>query len=135
MSEERPPIVDELLGGPFPCCLTTLDRGGSPYSVVVWCAPVGEMVTVNATESVWLNNLRRDPRASLLVVDTRNILRYVSIRGRAAAIDPDVDYAHIDALSEVYDGHPYAYSRPEEVPRYRVSIRIEKLRTTDIATA
>jgi len=135
MSEPRPAIFDELLAGPYPCCLTTLDGAGNPYGVVVWCGSLGDMVAVNATESVWLNNLRRDSRASLIIVDTRNILRYLAIRGRVADVTPDGEYAHINSLSEVYEGRPYAYSTPEDVPRYRVAIAIEKLRTTDIATA
>ena len=135
MSEPRPAIFDELLARPYPCCLTTLDGAGNLYGVVVWCGSFRDMVAVNATESVWLNNLRRDPRASLIIVDTRNILRYLSIRGRVADVTPDGDYAHINSLSEVYEGRPYAYSTPEDVPRYRVAIAIEKLRTTDIATA
>jgi len=135
MSDERPAIVDELLGGPYPCCLTTLDGGGNPYSVVVWCGAQGRDVAVNATESVWLTNLRRDPRASLLVVDTANILRYVSIRGRVADVSVDRDYAHINSLSEVYEGRPYAYSSPDEVTRYRVVVAVERLRSTDIAAA
>jgi PPOX class probable F420-dependent enzyme len=135
MSEPRPAIFDELLAGPYPCCLTTLDGAGNPYSVVVWCGSFGDMVAVNATESVWLKNLHRDPRVSVLIVDTANILRYVSIRGRVADMTPDRDYAHINSLSEVYEGRPYAYSTPEDVPRYRVAITVDKLRTTDIATA
>jgi PPOX class probable F420-dependent enzyme len=135
MTAARPAIFDELLAGPYPCCLTTLDGGGNPYSVVVWCGPHGELVAVNATESVWLNNLRRDPRASLLVVDTANILRYVSIRGRVSEVSPDRDYAHINSLSEVYEGRPYGYSTPEDVPRFRVTITVERLRTTEISAA
>jgi len=135
MSEPRPAIFDELLAGPYPCCLTTLDGAGNPYGVVVWCGSFRDMVAVNATESVWLNNLRRDPRASLIIVDTRNILRYLSIRGRVADVTPDGDYAHINSLSEVSVSLNKDYSTHEDVPRYRVAIAIEKLRTTDIATA
>ena len=36
------------------------------------------------------------------------------------AIDPDADYAHIDSLSLVYEGRRYAYSTPEEAPRFKV---------------
>ena len=32
----RPPIFEELLDGPFPCTLTSLDGTGAPYGVVVW---------------------------------------------------------------------------------------------------
>jgi PPOX class probable F420-dependent enzyme len=135
MSAPRPEIFDELIGGAHPCCLTTLDGGGGPYSVVVWCGRHGDDVAVNATESVWLANIRRDPRASLLVVDTANILRYVSIRGRVTEIEEDRDYEHINGLSEVYEGRPYAYSTPADVTRYRVVVAIDKLRTTDISSA
>jgi hypothetical protein len=129
----HPPIYDELLDGPFPCTLTSLDGGGGPYGVVVWCGRLGDAVGVNAGEGVWLRNLRRDPRVGLVVVDTRNILRHVSISGRVSEISPDSDYAHIDSLSEVYEGRPYAYSTPEEVPRFRVEIEVLKVRTLDLA--
>ena len=56
-------------------------------------------------------------------------------RARLLDVTPDRDYAHINSLSEVYEGRPYAYSTPEDVPRYRVAITVDKLRTTDIATA
>lgn len=135
MNDERPPIVDELLSGPFPCALTTLNRRGEPYSVIVWCAPGGDGVTVNAGDGVWLNHLRRDPRVSLVVVDTRNILRHVSVQGRAVSIEPDIDYAHIDSLSQVYEGRPYAYSTPAEVPRFRVSIEADRIRSLDLEPA
>ena len=85
----RPDLVRELLEGPYPCCLTTLRDEGDPYAVVVWCAPEGDAVTVNATEGRWLANIRRDPRVSLVVVDTAEILRHVGIDGRVVAIEPD----------------------------------------------
>ena len=129
----HPPIYEELLDGPFPCTLNSLDANGSPYGVVVWCGRIGEAVGVNAAEGVWLRNLRRDPRASLVIVDTRNILRHVSITGRASEISLDERYAHINALSEVYEGRPYAYSTPEDVPRFRVEIEVLKVRTLDLA--
>jgi PPOX class probable F420-dependent enzyme len=135
MTDARPAIFEELLAGPYPCCLTTLDGGGNPYSVVVWCGSLGEDVAVNAAEGVWLNNLRRDPRVSLIVVDTANILRYVSVRGRVKEVQTDSDYEHIDSLSEVYEGRPYAYSTPDTVTRFRVTIAVDKLRTTDIPAA
>ena len=129
---ERPEIVDELLDGPFPCALTTLDRDGSPYSVIVWCGREGERITVNAAEGKWLRNLRREPRLSLVVVDTGNILRHVNVQGRVTGIVPDADYAHIDSLSEIYEGRPYAYSTPDEMPRFRVEIEPERVRALDL---
>ena len=128
-----PRLVEELFAGPHPCCLTTLGAAGDPYSVVVWCARDGDRVTVNAAESRWLENLRRDPRVALVVVDTENILRHVSVDGVVAAIVPDTDYAHIDSLSLIYEGRRYQYSTPEDVPRFRVEIEARRIRTVDIS--
>lgn len=127
-----PAIVDELLDGPYPCALTTLDADGSPYSVIVWCHQAGGRIAVNAADGKWLRNLRRDPRVSLAVVDTANILRHVNVQGRVLDVSADCDYAHIDSLSRVYEGRPYAYSTPAEVPRYRVEIEPQRVRTLDL---
>ena len=113
--------------------LTTLREDGSPYSVVVWCGRDGDRVTVNAAEGRWLDNLRRDPRVSLVVVDTANILRHVGIEGRVAEIEPDEDYEHIDELSRVYLGRRYPWSTPEREARFRVVIEPDRVRTVDIA--
>jgi PPOX class probable F420-dependent enzyme len=128
----NPELIDELLAGPYPCCLTTLRADSSPYSVVVWCAREGDRFTVNAAEGRWLDNLRRDPRVSFVVVDTANILRHVAVDGRVVAIEPDDDYAHIDSLARVYVGGRYQWSTPAEVPRFRVVIEPIRIRTTDI---
>jgi PPOX class probable F420-dependent enzyme len=124
-------LVRELLEGPYPCCLTTLRADGDPYGVVVWCAPEGDLLTVNAAQGRWLANLRRDPRVSLVVIDTAEILRYVGIDGRVVAIEPDLHYAHIDALSDLYQGRPYAYTTPERVPRFKVTIEALRTRAVD----
>ena len=100
-----PRLVEELFAGPHPCCLTTLGAA----------------------------DVRRDPRVALVVVDTENILRHVSVDGVVAAIEPDTDYAHIDSLSLIYEGRRYQYSTPEDVPRFRVEIEARRIRTVDIS--
>lgn len=127
-----PAIVDELLDGPYPCALTTLDADGSPYSVIVWCRRAGGRIAVNAADGKWLRNLRREPRVALVVVDTANILRHVNVQGRVTSVTPDAGYEHIDSLSRVYEGRPYAYSTPAEVPRFKVEIDPERVRTLDL---
>ncbi len=127
----RPAIVDELLSGPYPCCVTTLGPKGEPYAVYVWCAAEGARVTINAAEVRWLSNLRRDPRISLAIVDTGNILRHVTIFGRARKISEDTDYKHIDSLSQIYEGRRYQYSTPDQVPRYKVVVEPKSIRTLD----
>jgi PPOX class probable F420-dependent enzyme len=126
-------FVRELLEAPFPCAITTLDEDGRPYGVVVWCAPEGDQVTVNGGESRWLRNLRRDPRVSLVVVDTANILRHVAVQGTVVGIEPDPEYAHIDSLSQIYEGRRYQYELPEDAPRFKVTIRPDRIKTLDFA--
>jgi PPOX class probable F420-dependent enzyme len=129
----RDPFVRKMLAAQHPCALTSLDPDGRPYGVVVWCALDGDRFTVNAGDGRWLANLRRDPRVSLVIVDTENILRHVAVQGTVVAIGPDTDYAHIDSLSQAYEGRPYQYSLPEDEPRYRVTIEPDRIRTLDFA--
>jgi PPOX class probable F420-dependent enzyme len=133
VSDLAPDLKAELLEGPYPCCLTTLGKDGAPYSVVLWCGRDGERVTVNATEGRWLRNLRRDPRVSLVVVHTDNILRYLAIQGTVGEVELDEEYEHINALSQVYEGEDYPWSKPEEVPRFRITIEPTSTRVVDLA--
>ena len=128
-------FVRQMLGAPHPCCLTSLDEDGRPYGVVVWCALEGGRFTVNAAGGHWLRNLRRDPRVSLVIVDVDNILRHVAVQGTVAEIEPDRGYAHIDSLSQMYEGRPYQYSRPEDLSRFRVVIEPTRVRTLDLKPA
>jgi PPOX class probable F420-dependent enzyme len=125
-------LIAELADGPNPCCLTSLRADGSPYTVVVWCGRDGDRFTVNAAEGRWLANIRRDPRVSFVVVDIANILRHVGVEGRVVAVEPDTDYAHIDGLSRTYLGSKYQWTTPDDVPRFRVVIEPERIRTVDI---
>jgi nitroimidazol reductase NimA-like FMN-containing flavoprotein (pyridoxamine 5'-phosphate oxidase superfamily) len=125
-------LIAELGDGPYPCCIATLLPDGSPYSVVVWCARDGDRFTVNAAEGPWLENIRRDPRVSFVVVDTANILRHVGVDGVVVAIEPDEGYAHIDRLSRTYLGGRYQWSTPQDVPRFRIAIEPLRVRTVDI---
>jgi PPOX class probable F420-dependent enzyme len=125
-------LIAELLDGPYPCCLSTLRADGSPYSVVVWCGRDGDRVTVNAAEGRWLENVRRDPRVSLTVVDTANILRHVGVDGVVVAIEPDEHYGHLDELSRTYMSGKYQWSTPDEEPRFKVVIEPKRIRAIDI---
>jgi PPOX class probable F420-dependent enzyme len=73
--------------------ISTLDPDGSPHQVPVWYALADEGILVNSREGRrWPGNLRRDPRASVAVVDG---YRYVIVRG-AVEIDDDPDGAQAD---------------------------------------
>jgi hypothetical protein len=120
----------ELLDAPFPCCLTSLTRSGPPHSVVIWCTRDQDLVTVNGGErALWLENVRLDPRVSLVVLDTGDILRYVEIRGRVVAICADVGLTHMTRQAQLYDGtEHYAWESASEARRYVVTIEPAQVR-------
>ena len=68
--------------------LATVGRHGPPHLTVVWVDWDGERVLVNtAAGRVKERNLRRDPRASVLVADGTDPYRYVSVAGKAEIVE------------------------------------------------
>ena len=67
------------------------------------------------------NNLARDPRVALTVVDPADPYKWVSISGKATLTDEGAD-GQIDNLAQKYIGQfPYPWRKPDE---RRVSVRI-----------
>jgi PPOX class probable F420-dependent enzyme len=124
----------QLLDGPQPCVLTTLRTNGEPVSVVVWCDRAGDLVRINAGQrTAWLGRLRADPRASVTVVDTQNILRYIEIAVVVKSIEPDGDLVHMNGLSRVYYGlDDWPHNAESDLPRYRVTLRPQRVTVTDL---
>jgi PPOX class probable F420-dependent enzyme len=74
--------------------IATVNADGSPYQVVVWYVLEGETMVINAAdERVWPKNLRRDPRASVVVEDGD---RWASVEGSVELVD-DQRIAQADA--------------------------------------
>lgn len=66
------PLVRELLAARLVGVLATLDRDGSPHAVPVWIAPRrADIVMAASSRSRKVRNLERDPRATLVVHDSR----------------------------------------------------------------
>ena len=105
----------ELLSAPNYAVVSTLNSDGSIHSTVVWVSGEGDRVAVNsAIGRVWPANLERDPRVTLLVLESGNPYHFVEIRGRAAGSTDGAD-EHIDALAKKYIGQDqYPYRQPGE---------------------
>ncbi len=130
----RNAVATDLLSRPLACCLASVGRTGEPYTVVVWCTlDSGDVISVNARRGRWLDNLKHRPAVAVTVVDDNNSLRYVSVQGRVVAIEKDVAYRHINALSLSYEGRLYAYSAPDQVDRFKVTIKPVAVRVVDHA--
>jgi PPOX class probable F420-dependent enzyme len=93
----------DLLTRPICGVLTTIGPDGHPHSSLVW-------VDVDATGCARFNttlerqqarNLRRDPRASLLVVDPEDTGRFLQVRGDVQLFTNGA-VAHLHALARRY---------------------------------
>jgi PPOX class probable F420-dependent enzyme len=116
----------ELLEARNFCHVATLARDGPPHVAVVWVDTDGQDVLLNSSEGrIWPENLRRDPRATLTVVNSENPYEYLTVKGRMVEMTHEGAHDHIDALAKKYlDKEEYPFLQPGEV-RLLVRIRPE----------
>ncbi len=112
----------DFLKNPYVGVATTLRADGSPHSTVVWVDVDAQGVSFNTAHGrAKPNNLIRDPRISLIVVDPADPYKWVSVSGKATLTDDGAD-DQIDNLAQKYIGQfPYPWRKPDE---RRVSVRI-----------
>ncbi len=126
----------DLLQTPVHGVLTTLLADGTPQSSVVWVDSDGANILLNTTlERQKGRNLRRDPRATLLVIDPHNGSRWIEVRGRVASITTDGAEAHADKLTHRYNPdkqHFYGdiYPVEQRQKETRVLVTIEPVKVT-----
>ncbi len=112
----------DFLKNPYVGVATTLRADGSPHSTVVWVDVDAQGVSFNTAHGrAKPNNLARDPRISLIVVDPADPYKWVSVSGKATLTDEGAD-GQIDTLAQKYLGQDtYPWRSPDE---QRVSVRI-----------
>jgi PPOX class probable F420-dependent enzyme len=110
--------------------LATNMADGRPQVTPVWIDFDGRHLLVNsATARVKDQNMRRDNRVALSILDPDNPYRYISILGEVVEITLDGADAHIDLLAKRYLGKDkYPYHRPGEA-RVIYKIRPDKVST------
>jgi PPOX class probable F420-dependent enzyme len=102
--------VKRLAKGPNFGTITTLLADGSPATHVMWIDADDDHVLVNTeTGRAKFRNIQRDPRVTVTILDSEDPYRYAEVRGvvEESVTGPDAR-AHIDALSEKYQGRPYS---------------------------
>ena len=116
----------QFLENPFAGVVTTLRPDGSPHSTIVWVDVVDGEVSFNtAAGRVKPNNLERDPRVALLVLDPDDQYRWVAVDGRATMTTDGAD-EQIDRLAKKYLGKDeYPFRVPDQV---RVTVKIDPVR-------
>jgi PPOX class probable F420-dependent enzyme len=122
-----PPEVDEFLARANPAVIATLRPDGSPHTVPTWYDWEDGRVLLNVDESrLRLRFIRRDPRASLTVLDGETWYRHVSLIGRIVSIEDDPELADIDRLALRYTGKPF---RRREAKRVSAWLEPERWHT------
>jgi PPOX class probable F420-dependent enzyme len=97
--------------------LATLMPDGAPQVTPVWIDYDGEHVIFNTAAGRQKDkNLQREPRVSLMLVDTDNPYRYLEIRGRVVERTVEGADDHINKMARKYLGQDvYPFRAPGEV--------------------
>ena len=111
--------------------IATLMKDGSPQVSYTWVDTDGKHVIFNTAEGrLKPNNIRRDGRVALAIVDAENPYRQVMIRGKVVEDTQDGASEHADKLAQKYLGvDKYPFSEPGEV---RIIFKIEPERIFEI---
>lgn len=91
-----------LLGAPHIAALTTLLPGGQPQTSAVWCSFDGSHVFINTMKGFRKEqNMRRDPRVSILAMDPADGARFIEVGGTVELIE-DGAMEHLNQLAWDY---------------------------------
>jgi PPOX class probable F420-dependent enzyme len=116
----------QLLLEPNIGVVATLRPDGSAHLTAVWVDSDGEHAVFNTAEGrLKPKNLRRDPRASMFVLDRNDPYRWISVTGRAE-LDHEGAVEHIDKLAKKYTGRD-VYGVPDGEQRVIVRITTERV--------
>jgi PPOX class probable F420-dependent enzyme len=120
------PATLALLDGKNYAVLATINPDGSPQTSVVWVGRDGPDLLFSTVEGRRKHrNMVRDPRVSVVVIDSADGENYVELRGRVS-ITPDVGRQVDTQLSWKYDGKDPEPDRPGRV-RVVVRMTVEKV--------
>ncbi|MGZ4184430.1 MAG: PPOX class F420-dependent oxidoreductase [Solirubrobacteraceae bacterium] len=128
MANLNDPEVKKLLESPNHAVISTHNPDDSILNTVVWINTDDDAVAVNsAVGRKWPTNLKRDPRATVLIMEQNNPYNYVEIRGTATPTEEGAD-EHINALTKKYiDQDEYPFRQPGE-QRIKFVIKPEHVR-------
>ena len=115
MSSVIPESHADLLESTAVAHIATLGPDGAPQNSPVWFGWDGTYLRFTQVTRLQrkVQNLRREPRVAVSIVDPANPYRYLEIRGTVERIDPDPDGAYIDAMASKYLGEErYPWGTP-----------------------
>lgn len=116
-----PDSARDLFNGKNFATVATLNPDGSPQASVVWVKADGDEVLFSTVKGRRKHrNIVRDPRVSIVVIDSADPYRYAEVRGTASIVD-DKESQLIQELSRKYTGQDWVEPNPDSE---RVIIRI-----------
>jgi PPOX class probable F420-dependent enzyme len=119
--------LKQLLDGPVFATVATIQPDGSAQLSVVWVKRDGDDVLISTRMGRRKGqNIRRDPRVTVLVNPAGAPYTYAEIRGTATFTTEGGDEL-IDELSHKYTGKPYAVFNPaanKEETGDRIVVRV-----------
>ena len=121
----------DLLGANV-ATLATLEPDGQPQLSEIWFLyDEGEIRLSLNTSRRKTQNLRARDRCTLLILDLKNPMRYLEIRGRAR-IEADDDHAFAHKLHSKYGADVAAYDQPGD-RRVVVTVVPTRIRPVDMS--
>ena len=117
MASAIPEKFADLMNKKIFAGLATLMPDGAPQVTPVWIDFDDSHVLFNTAEGRQKDrNLQREPRVSLMLVDTDNPYRYLEIRGRVVERMLEGADEHINKMAKKYlDQDVYPFRAPGEV--------------------
>lgn len=111
--------------------VATIGPNGGPQVNPVWFGWDGTYLRFSQTKTRQkFQNVQRDPRIAVSIVDPANPYRYLEIRGRVVKIEEDPTLDFINSMAKKYMGQDvYPWHQPGDE---RVVVVIEPERTTQM---
>ena len=102
----------DLLAAPGVAVLTTNGTGGYPQSTAIWFLADDDVVRISLhTSRQKYRNLRRDPHATLFLLDPTNPYRTLEVRGDVT-IEDAPDRSFIERVIRHYGQDPATFAAP-----------------------
>lgn len=102
----------DLFDGTAVAGFTTIGAAGYPQTSAIWFLRDGDLIKTSVVpERQRYKNLRRNPRASLFLIDPQNPLRTIDVRGDVT-FEPDPELEVFDRLLAKYGATRESFTGP-----------------------
>jgi PPOX class probable F420-dependent enzyme len=114
MATAIPTEFNDLLESKALANIATVGPKGEPQNNPVWFDWDGSHILFSQTKNRQkYQNLQREPRVAISIVDPANPYRYLEVRGKVVRIDEDPDKQFINKMAKKYlDQDVYPYNQP-----------------------